>query len=170
MWDNTFMGLKRQSVEDRLMEGCRQDPDTGCWLWQRSKNREGYGRTNRGGHNGQGIVAHKLSYETFVGPIPQGMQLDHLCRNRSCINPDHLEPVTPKENIRRGTGHGKETNCPAGHEYNESNTYFEKIGGNRHCKVCDRDRKRVRRELNKEAYNEYMRQYQRRHRGTATYA
>jgi hypothetical protein len=74
------------------------EPNSGCWLWLGSL-RSGYGRFSL---NGKTCEAHRVSYEHLVGPIPQGMMIDHLCRTRCCINPDHLEPVTNAENIRRG--------------------------------------------------------------------
>jgi hypothetical protein len=77
------------------------DPLTGCWIWQRSKNRRGYGLT----WNGERMVAaHVMMYELRHGPVPAGKQLDHLCRHRDCCNPDHLEPVTSRENSLRGNG------------------------------------------------------------------
>ena len=72
-----------------------------CWLWTAAKQQGGYGMF--GAKNTKKVVAaHRWSYEHFVGPIPKGMQIDHLCRVRHCVNPAHLEPVTPKENLRRG--------------------------------------------------------------------
>lgn len=75
------------------------DPLTGCWNWLKSLNRDGYGQQF---HNGALRAAHRVSYELHKAPIPNGKFLDHLCRNPRCVNPDHLEPVTNAENIRRG--------------------------------------------------------------------
>lgn len=74
--------------------------ENGCWIWQRGLSKGGYGLT------GTGADAHRKMYEDQVGPIPQGMELDHLCRVRACVNPQHLEPVAPRENTRRGAGLG----------------------------------------------------------------
>lgn len=73
--------------------------DTGCWLWRGEINRNGYGRVWM---NGKRFMAHRAVYEALHGPIADGMVLDHLCRNRACCNPDHLEPVTVRENTHRG--------------------------------------------------------------------
>ena len=75
------------------------DAETGCWVWQRGRDSKGYGMTKRAG---KATVAHRMVYERHVGRIPDGLQLDHLCRNRSCVNPAHLEPVTAAVNCQRG--------------------------------------------------------------------
>lgn len=104
----------------------------GCWLWSAYRDRNGYGRF-QGPH---GKWAHRFSYETFVGQIPDGLVLDHLCRNPACCNPDHLEPVTQAENVRRFFLHfRRKTHCKYGHARTAENSYS--WGG---CKPCARAR------------------------------
>ena len=117
---------------------------TGCWLWKAGLNRKGYGVFCIGGRHAN---AHCWSYERLVGPVPDGLELDHLCRIRNCVNPDHLEPVTTKVNIMRGEGlaakHAAATACPQGHAYDDANTFLYE--GRRYCRECLRQRKRARR-------------------------
>lgn len=126
-------------------------PELGpCWLWTACKIRNGYGQLWA---EGGAVYAHRFSYELFVGSIPEGLTLDHLCRVRHCVNPDHLEPVTNQENIARGdtysSGWNREkTHCPAGHPYDEANTYRWRHW--RRCRICQmasnrrcRDRRRA---------------------------
>jgi HNH endonuclease len=116
-----------------------------CWVWTRPLDSRGYGRL---WFNGRYNRAHRLSYEAYVGPIPVGLELDHLCRNRACVNPAHLEPVTGAENTLRGASfaavNGAKTHCKRGHAFDDSNTYV--WGGTRICKQCrvdySRERKR----------------------------
>lgn len=113
--------------------------DSGCIEWIASIQGEGYGQFFRGGRTVPGehgkVAAHRWSYEYHVGPIPEGLEIDHLCRNRLCVNPEHLEPVTSQENISRSHGNGKKTHCPAGHPYDVDNTYSPPSGG-RVCRAC----------------------------------
>lgn len=109
-----------------------------CWLWTAYVRRDGYGTF---GVSGQKLMAHRVSYECLTGSIPSGLQLDHLCRVRHCVNPAHLEPVTLQINISRGLAGAHQrikTHCPQGHQYNEENTYHY-ADGSRHCRTCQRD-------------------------------
>jgi len=123
----------------------------GCWLWTASKDRKGYGKFKMAGRVHR---AHRVSYEMHVGPIPDGLELDHLCRNRMCVNPDHLEPVTTQENLLRGDTiaacNAAKTHCPQGHEYAGDNLYIDKRG-RRFCRTCARERDRKRYQRKKEA-------------------
>ena len=119
----------------------------GCIIWLGSTNGRGYGKLL--GDSDKLRVAHAVSYEYFVGEIPDGLMLDHLCRNRLCVNAAHLEPVTNQENAMRGNqrlaGHNAEKiNCPAGHSYSGANLIVDKQGW-RKCKACSNGRRRKRR-------------------------
>jgi len=86
-------------LPDRFWDKVQAEPNTGCWLWDANTTRGGYGHFKV---SGRMVYAHRLAYEKLVGPIPDGLSLDHLCRVPGCVNPDHLEPVTHAENVRRG--------------------------------------------------------------------
>lgn len=116
--------------EHRLLDRVEVD-ETGCWLWQGPLNPAGYGGTVRAWQ--KGWLPHRLAYTVMVGPISANMQIDHLCRVRHCINPDHLDQVTQGENLRRQGA--AVTHCPRGHEYTASNTYRTRING-RVCRKC----------------------------------
>lgn len=111
-----------------------------CWLWPLSRATHGYGQVRIGGKT---MRAHRAAYELLIGPVPEGLELDHLCRNRACVNPAHLAPVTHQINLLRGVGfaaaHAVKTHCPHGHAYNAHNTYIDKKG-QRHCRACKRTR------------------------------
>ena len=122
------------------------EPMSGCWLWMGSLDRDGYGQTVGKKADGKltSFRAHRIAFEKARGPIPDGLVIDHKCRVRSCVNPDHMEPVTNMENIRRGeTGQFrlKNTHCPNGHEY----TQKTRKDGSRICLTCNRERDRRRR-------------------------
>ncbi len=119
-----------------------------CWLWIGSVQvRGGYGRTaDPRGDQGKRVLAHRLSYELTVGPIPPGKTLDHLCRVTRCVNPAHLEPVTDVENVLRGEGapakNARKVSCKYGHPLDSSNT-IERADGNRECRSCSRELQRA---------------------------
>jgi HNH endonuclease len=110
---------------------------TPCALWTGAVTSSGYGSLR---HEGRTVQAHRKAWEDANGPIPDGLHIDHLCRNRLCINPEHLEPVTPGENTRRARR--IVTHCPQGHEYTEANT-LRNGNGNRYCRTCHNTARRV---------------------------
>ena len=114
-----------------------------CWIWTAAINSHGYGQFMPILKPRKLVPAHRFAYETLVGPIPEGLESDHLCRNPACVNPAHLEFVTHKINCRRGTvgivagaRMRSKTHCPYGHEYTPENTYLNK--GRRVCRACRR--------------------------------
>ena len=127
-----------KSAADRLAAKLKRDPQTGCMSWTGSLNHGGYALMILWGRN---MPAHRIAYEIAKGPIPDGLVLDHLCRNRACCNPDHLEPVTYRENTLRGdtvpAAHARKTRCSDGHELTPDNTGSDARGA-RFCKACRR--------------------------------
>lgn len=114
----------------------------GCWDWTGCRSKKGYGRLGSGVGN-QTIIASRVAYELAYGPIPIGLEIDHLCRNPSCVRFDHLEAVTHRENQLRGLRGRMVTHCSQGHSYDEANTYVwnrPQGGTHRHCKRCAVDR------------------------------
>ncbi len=108
-----------------------------CWLWTASTNRYGYGQFRLAGRM---IGPHCYAYEFCIGGIPAGLQIDHRCRVRHCVNPDHMEVVTSRVNTMRGEGptahNARKTHCKHGHLFNEANTGYYRT--QRVCKACDR--------------------------------
>lgn len=112
------------------------DRTDACWIWTASCQPTGYGQFMvRENGKSKNKYAHRVSYELSFGPIPDGLHIDHLCRNRKCVRPEHLEAVTCKENVSRGKR--LITHCPKGHEYTEDNTYYN-TARHRFCRECSR--------------------------------
>lgn len=124
----------------------------GCWIWTAGLNNKGYGQFGLkidGRH--RLVYAHRVAYANLCSPIPEGLQIDHLCRMRCCVNPWHMEPVTAQTNQRRGFGpsghHARQTHCVHGHEFVGDNVYIRIDNGARQCRACRRVREeRERRE------------------------
>jgi hypothetical protein len=137
------MSMRAAPLTERI-ERMSTRTESGCWEWSGYRGHDGYGRVNIS-RDGRRITqsAHRVSYEAFVGTIPGGLHLDHLCRNRACVNPAHLEPVTNRENLRRSpltlpTINAAKTHCPQGHEYSGANL-GRRRDGSRICRACHRE-------------------------------
>lgn len=113
-----------------------------CWLWTGDLDQNGYGNALV---NRRKRKAHRVAYEALVGPIPEGLELDHLCRVRNCVRPDHCEPVDHRTNVLRGNtvtaANAAKSRCLRGHPFDDDNTYV-RPNGNRNCKKCHADRER----------------------------
>lgn len=131
------MGKRTPPPVDRFWPKVVRDPETECWLWTASTNSGGYGLLKVGERL---VRAHRFAYELLVGPIPEGLQIDHLCRVRTCVNPAHMEPVTSRVNTLRGDGlaakQAAQTRCKHGHPFDEANTHHWR--GHRWCRTCSR--------------------------------
>ena len=162
---NGLRTVVRVQIDERILERARKpariaddplpdflwrrvlpEPNSGCWLWTGALNRLGYGVVHSRKRGGK--FAHRLAYQVWRGEIPAKFDIDHLCRVRCCINPDHLEAVTHQENVRRGNlsqvsaaRAAKRTHCPQGHPYDAANTGRTKEGA-RTCRACTRARHR----------------------------
>lgn len=139
-----------------LLDSTRVNPKTGCWEWQRYRDANGYGKVGR---DYKVYLAHRVSYEIFIGKIPKRLDLDHLCRNTCCINPAHLEAVTRSVNLKRGVGGAiararqrAKKHCPQGHPYKGYNLILYN-GDWRACRAClnERGRRWYRRKVAKNA-------------------
>ena len=134
-------------VAPPLMERFVVNEITGCWIYRGKKDADGYGRVGS-------TVAHRVYYESLIGPVPEGMHLDHLCARASCVNPEHLEPVTPAVNQERALAHrgwelGLKPRCSNGHEFTPDNTRIVRARNRRGewathrvCRVCHRASKK----------------------------
>jgi hypothetical protein len=151
--------MQRRPLKDRFNEKWVLDIETGCWLWIGAKDNNNYGMIGSGGRlkwgGGSGVLirAHRVAYELYREPIPEGFQIDHLCRVPACVNPWHLEPVTQKENIKKGNvslsnslRHKSKKYCKRGHKYTKANTYVQIrkyksgiISKMRSCLICRRN-------------------------------
>ncbi len=123
-------------IKARIQKHIVVDEQTGCWIWQGDKVKGGYGRTCV---DGRKWLSHRASYAAHKGPIPDGLTIDHLCKREPCCNPDHLEPVTMKENTMRGNSfsriNAEKTHCALGHPFEGDNLYRYK-DGRRECRTC----------------------------------
>ncbi len=133
-------------IEERFLEKIHLEdpifPENGCMLWTGHVNPNGYGIFRDGNRR---TTAHRWAYEFFNGPLAEGLEPDHLCRVRNCVNPNHLEAVTRTVNLGRGEHHYRDrTHCPRGHEYTAENTSMRADGGKRRCKSCERLRSKLR--------------------------
>ncbi len=134
------------TVEERFWSKVDKQGDNGCWLWTAALSNHGHGRFML---DGQCKSTHRLAYEWLVGPIPDGLVLDHQCHNndptcwagndclhRRCVNPAHLEATTQQINNLRGHNNGAKTHCPQGHPYDAANTWVNEKTGHRFCLAC----------------------------------
>jgi hypothetical protein len=132
--------VTRKPLSERFWP--KVDKTDECWIWRGGLTSNGYGSLSAGGSNGRKLLAHRVAYEFVIGPIPEGLDLDHLCRVRACVNPAHLEPVTRRENLIRGNtiiaAQVARTHCPQGHPYDEANTFLSHGGRKRQCRICTR--------------------------------
>lgn len=134
-------------IPERLEAKVERVPFSGCWIWTGATYSNGYGHYKRA-NSRQAVTAHRGFYELLRGPIPPGMDIDHLCRVRCCVNPSHLEPVTRRENLRRGgvltqlaqhaAKRGEAQTCKKGHAMTAENTYVYPDGRHRACRICQR--------------------------------
>lgn len=166
MTDYTPQSITEKNCSDEMWDKFIQRVEVttnGCWIWTGAKTGGGYGIMS---HHSENISTHRFAYEAVIGPIPEKLHIDHLCRNRICCNPIHLEPVTQRENLLRGetliARNMLVTHCPKGHPYDEANTYLMKLPNRphhgRYCRACHNERERIRYQQNREKHCEIKRQ------------
>lgn len=141
-WAWSHMMMTSRTLPDRMQGRFEYVPHSACWVWTGRRDRRGYGR-----YGDKGTLVHRVTYTRLVGEIPQGLEPDHLCRNTGCGNPEHLEPVTHAENLRRGhmtiwLQRRAVTHCPHGHEYAGDNLRHDRLG-RRVCRACAIKKARV---------------------------
>lgn len=131
-------GRPRIPLEDRFWPKVHKTES--CWIWMGTRNEQGYGhmKLRRGVNEAYTAMAHRVSVELHGRTIPPGMQVDHLCRNRRCVNPAHLDIVTPAENTRRSAGNASKTHCKYGHAFAGTNLFIDRNGTHRRCRICMR--------------------------------
>jgi hypothetical protein len=140
----TILAYRDNRLPDRFWRKVKTpETESDCWEWIASRHKSGYGKYSVSRSRWTG--AHIVSYTTLVGDVPCGLELDHLCRVRHCVNPSHLEPVTRRENLLRGdtfvARNILRTHCPHGHPYLGENLFMK--NGTRQCRECSRERMRV---------------------------
>jgi len=144
------MNFLDSRLPERFWNKCIPEPNGGCWLWVGGLRGHGYGVVgSRRAMKRWSVQAHRMSYEALIGPIPHGLELDHRCSVSCCVNPAHLDPVTHRENVRRGQvgrttaiRQSSKRYCPIGHPYDQENTYWQ--GHRRSCRACRHARNRAR--------------------------
>lgn len=139
------MGRPAILLRNRFWNNVNKKDDNSCWLWLGYLDKGGYGTTHLSSTEcinakSRTVWAHRAAYELLIGPIPSTLVIDHLCRNRGCVNPKHMELVTSKENVMRGMGicakNKVKTHCPKGHVLSGVNLYA--YGNRRHCRTCNK--------------------------------
>lgn len=135
------MTIVRTPIAVRFERQWTPEPNTGCWLWTGPVDRKGYGYLWSGGRRGRHLKAHRVAYELFQKPIPVGLTIDHLCRVRCCVNPEHLEAVSMRVNTLRGMSPvaivARRNVCANGHPYDDAHLHITR-SGTRKCRACNR--------------------------------